>query len=114
MKKVFSILTATLVLLFCNCKSKNAKPAVVFDEHSVSTTYQWNGSLVTGTVTNLTDNRISYLELQMRMVDERLMPKFSFEVINREGIEPKGSWDFFYGASVVGARSVQIVRTIIK
>jgi hypothetical protein len=92
-----------------SCKNKNGVKTF-----QTTTESQWNGQTITGTVKNLSNNRISFISVEFELINDRYMVLQTVSATGNEGIEPNGKWDFEIQASAIGARSMRLKNTIAK
>ena len=79
-----------------------------------STSSQWNGSRITGTVKNLNSAKISFVSVEFDLVDDKNRTLLTVSAKNDSGIEPNGEWSFDIPASVVRARSSRLKQTVAR
>ena len=115
MRMVTGVLLLSVFLSGCGKgTSPSREPSPPPGGYAVQTQSSWNGAWIEGTVTNLTDNRISTVELEFGLVDEHRRPLQTVYARNIEGIAPRGSWNFRVPASAVGARQAILQRTTVR
>ena len=64
-----------------------------------------NGNYIQGTVTNRSDHRISYVEVEIDFFDKRQHRIRTIAIRNTDGIGPHGAWDFSGSIAIGGVRS---------
>ena len=105
-----------LAILMSGCKSKSSgsieTPSV--KNFQTSTQSQWNGQTITGTVTNLNSERISFVAVEYDLVNDKHMVIRTVTASSDAGIEPNGSWDFQMEAGAIGARSTRLKNTFTR
>ena len=108
------VLVAVAALTLTNCKGKNGNTAPGVTNFATKTESQWNGAVIKGTVTNMSDAKISYVEVQYQLTDKKMFPIQTVSVSSDQGIAPNGTWDFEIPASNVQAKGTRLVQTIVK
>jgi len=114
MKKITLITLLACSFIVAGRLVTGCRRGVPVGTQSVAYQSYWNGSRISGVVSNLTGSKISYVSIQFELLDARFFPVRVVSIEDKEGIKPHDKWEFDTEAGAIGARSTRVRNLVVR
>jgi len=107
MKK--TIYRVLVILIFAANSCENAPK-----QFHTETRSNWNGRTINGKVKNMTNDRISFVQVDFDILNDNNHVIKTVSASSDNGIEANGEWEFKIEAVAAGTRITRLTRTVTR